>query len=80
MEDVKYKYIYPMKKIPLKPIPSEITFNKPTIYNNVEIYNLEFVRHLNILNETYKDIYNQIQTITKKYTDIRKKLDTLQSS
>ena len=80
MEDVKYKYIYPMKKIPIKHIPSEITFNKPTIYNNVEIYNLEFVRHLNILNETYKDIYNQIQTITKKYNDIRKKLDTLQSS
>ena len=67
--DIKYTYTYKQEPI-LKQIPSEITLNKPTIYTNLEIYNLDFIKSLNILNETYKDIYNQLNLLTNKYNEI----------
>ena len=69
MYRIAYTYTYKQEPI-LKQIPREITLNKPNIYTNLEIYNLDFIRSLNISNETYKDIYNKLELLTNKYNEI----------
>ena len=74
-----YTYTYKQEPI-LKQIPGEITLNKPTIYTNLEIYNLDFIRSLNILNETYKYIYNQLNLLTNKYNEIINMINELNTN
>ena len=44
------------------------------------MYNLDFIRSLNILNETYKNIYNQLNLLTNKYNEIINMINELNTN